>query len=75
MYIKVKVVAGAKKEQVVKNSPNSYSVSVREPAERNLANGRVMELVAHDVGIPKGKIRIVSGHHSPSKILSINIPD
>ncbi len=75
MYIKVKVVAGAKKEQVVKNSPNSYSISVREPAERNLANGRVMELVALDMGIPKGKIRIVSGHHSPSKILSINIPD
>lgn len=75
MYIKVKVVAGAKKEQVVKNSPNSYSISVREPAERNLANGRVIELVALDMGIPKGKIRIVSGHHSPSKILSVNIPD
>ena len=75
MYIKVKVVAGAKKEQVVKNSPNSYSISVREPAERNLANGRVIELVALEMGIPKGKIRIVSGHHSPSKILSVNIPD
>lgn len=75
MYIKVKVVAGAKKEQVLKNSPNSYSISVREPAERNLANSRVIELVALDMGIPKGKIRIVSGHHSPSKILSVNIPD
>ncbi len=75
MYIKVKVVAGAKKELIVKNSPNSYSISVREPAERNLANGRVIELVALDLGVPKGKIRIISGHHSPSKILSINIPD
>lgn len=75
MYIKVKVVAGAKKEFVVKNSLNSYSISVREHAERNLANSRVMELVALGMGVPKGKIRIVSGHHSPSKILSINIPD
>jgi uncharacterized protein YggU (UPF0235/DUF167 family) len=71
MYIKVHVVTGAKKELITKKANDLYNVSVREPAERNMANRRVLELVAGELGIPTGKARIVSGHHSPSKILSI----
>ena len=73
MYIKVQVVAGAKKELVTKRGPDSYDISVREPAERNLANRRVLELVARELGLSVGKVRIVSGHHSPSKILSVMV--
>ncbi len=73
MYIKVHVVAGAKKELVTKRGPDSYDISVREPAERNLANRRVLELVARELGLSVGKVRIVSGHHSPSKILSVMV--
>ena len=73
MYIKVHVVAGAKKEVFKKKTSDSYDVSVREPAERNMANRRVLELIAQDLQIPVGKARIVSGHHSPSKILSIMV--
>ncbi len=71
MYIKVHVVTGAKKELIIKKANDLYEVSVREPAEQNLANRRVLELIARELGIPYGKARIVSGHHSPSKILSI----
>jgi len=72
MYIKVKVSAGVKKEAFSELGKDSFAVSVREPAERNLANTRVRELVARHFGLPVGKIKIVSGHHSPSKILSIS---
>ena len=71
MYIKVHVVAGAKKELLKRKTADSYDISVREPAERNMANKRVLELVARELKVAVEKSRIVSGHHSPSKILSI----
>lgn len=75
MYIKVKVTAGAKKEVISKKAENSYSISVKVPAERNLANARIREIIASIYGINIKSVRIISGHQSPSKILSINIPD
>ena len=75
MYIKVKVVASAKKEIVTQKSDNAYSISVKVPAEGNLANTRVREIIASIYAINVKSVRIISGHQSPSKILSINIPD
>jgi hypothetical protein len=72
MYCKVKVIPGAKKESFVKKSEDHFSISVREPAERNLANNRVLELVANHFKVPKGKVRLISGHRSPSKILRVD---
>lgn len=71
MYIKVRVMAGAKREVVTKVSKSSYKISVKEPAERNLANGRVIEIIAAELKVPANKIRIINGHQSPSKLLSI----
>ena len=73
MYIHVKVQAGAKAEKVFKKSDDHFEISVREPAERNLANRRVIGLVAGAFGVGLGKVRIISGHHSPSKILDVEI--
>lgn len=71
MYIKVKVIAGSKKEEIKKNREDSYQISVKEKAERNLANRRICEIFASIYKIKPGKVRIISGHQSPSKILSI----
>lgn len=75
MYIKVKVEAGAKKEKILKKSPNTFLISVKEKAERNLANTRIKEIIASIYEINVKSVRIISGHQSPSKILSINIPE
>ena len=75
MYIKVKVVAGAKREEVKKKSEDTFIISVREKAERNLANQRVKEIFASYFAISTKNIRIISGHQSPNKILSINLPE
>lgn len=74
MYIKVKVIAGSKKEKIEKKKENSFVISVKEPAERNLANTRIREIIAFIYEIKENSVRIISGHQSPSKILSINIP-
>lgn len=73
MYIKVKVKAGAKEEKFVKKSDDHFEVSVKEPAERNLANTRVLELVREYFKVYDKEVRIVSGHHSPGKIISLDI--
>ena len=71
MYVKARVAPGAKKESVEKTDENSFAISVREPAERNMANTRVREIVAREYGVSPGAVRIVSGHRSRTKILSI----
>ena len=71
MYIRVKVAPGAKKEQVERTADNEFEISVKEPAERNLANKRVQELIARELSVDVKKVRIISGHHSPRKIFSV----
>lgn len=72
MYIKARIRAGAKKESFVATSSDRFEISVKEPAEENRANKRVIELVARHFQIPTAKVRIKSGHHSPSKILIVS---
>ena len=70
MYIRVRVAAGAKKESFAMSAEDSFLVSVKEPAENNCANRRVLEIIAQHFGVEPKQIRIISGHHSPGKILS-----
>lgn len=70
-YIHIKVAAGVKKESFKKKTKDHFKISVKEKAERNMANSRVLELVAEYFEIPKNKVRIVNGHRHPSKLLVI----
>ena len=71
MYIKVFVTPGAKKEKVEEKG-ETLLISVREPATGNRANMRVRELIAERQGVLVGKVRILTGHHSHVKMVSIN---
>jgi uncharacterized protein YggU (UPF0235/DUF167 family) len=70
-YIHVKVLAGMKKESFKQKSEDHFEISVKEKAERNMANERVLELIAEHLKIAKNKIRIVNGHKHPSKLIVI----
>ncbi|MBI2046473.1 MAG: DUF167 domain-containing protein [Parcubacteria group bacterium] len=72
MYIRVNAIAGAKKESVKEIGENRLEIAVREPAERNMANKRITELVAAYCGVPPKAARIINGHHSPHKMFSIH---
>jgi len=72
MYIKIRVKAGSKKEKIEEISKDHLDISVKELAERGLANKRVIELVREYFKVYNGEVRIVSGHHSPGKIISID---
>lgn len=71
MYVKVKVKAGANKEFIERVSDDHFDISVREKAENNHANIRVLEIMR--IIFPNKPVRIISGHHSPSKIISIEV--
>ena len=71
MYIKIEVTAGARTENLKKISSDTFVVSVKEKAEQNQANRRVLELVRQEFGEKNLIVKIVSGHHSPHKIISI----
>jgi len=73
MYIRVRVKTEMKKESMRKRSDTHFELSVKEKPLQNLANKRVIERIAAHFGVPIGKVRIVSGHHSPSKILSVEL--
>ena len=83
MYIKVKVKAGSKKELIKKISEDTFEVEVKAPAERGLANNRVLELVREYFKARLGddkvgrvynarEVRLVSGHHSSHKIINVS---
>ena len=69
MYIKVKVTAGAKKEVFEKKSKDHFDIKVKEKAKQNMANERVIEIISEHFGTKD--VKIINGHHSPSKLLSI----
>lgn len=71
MYIKVRLAPGAKRESVTVLQDGSLSISVKEPAERTMANERARELVATQYKLPLGKVRLIAGFRSRSKIFSI----
>lgn len=71
MFITVRVTTAAQKESVQKIGDDRFEVSVREKPKNNLANQRIVALLAIELGVPASKIRILKGHHHRSKTLLI----
>lgn len=69
-FIKVFVTPDAKRENVEEKG-EILAISVREPASGNRANTRVREIVALRTGNPLGKVRILTGHRSRVKMISV----
>ena len=59
------------RQESVTSKGEVWYVSVREKAEQGAANRRMLELLR--IQLPSyAKFRIVSGHHSPHKIISVD---
>ncbi len=72
MYIKVHALPSAKKERITKKTETLYYISVKEPAERNMANARIREILASEFAVPAGHVKLLTGHHSCGKMYSID---
>ena len=72
MYIKVKATTKAKTEILKQIKPDSFIISVKEKAERNQANKRILEILANRFKVPVNSVQIINGHHQPTKLIKIN---
>ncbi len=70
MYLKLKDVPDSRQEKIEQLKDDEYRVWVKAPAENNRANERVLEMMREM--FPDKRIRLISGHTSPSKIVSVD---
>ena len=69
--LKVKVVPGSSRDEIVGWLGDALKIKVMAPPERGKANEAVVELLAAALGISTDDIKVVSGHTSPSKVFAI----
>ena len=72
MYMKVHAIPGARKERVTQDDPTTFTIQVKEPAKQNLANQRIRELLARELGVTTSQVTMLTGHRSSSKMFSID---
>ncbi len=72
MYIHVVLTPSAKKEKIEKLTSDHFAVWVKPKPLQNLANKRLIEMLAEYFILPTNKVRIVSGHHSRKKIVTLD---
>ncbi len=71
MRMKVKVVPGSSKDEVVGPYGAGLKVRVSAAPEKGKANAAVIRLLAGHYGVTTKHIHIVSGHGSPAKLVEI----
>lgn len=69
MYIKVRVKTKQKNDSFVRISDSVYEISVKEKPQNNEANLKIKALLEDH--FKTSRIKLVSGHHHPIKLFSI----
>lgn len=67
----IKVVPGARREQVVGKYGDAIKVHVSAPPEGGKANQAVIALIARVLGVKEQQVTIVRGHTQPRKVVRI----
>jgi uncharacterized protein YggU (UPF0235/DUF167 family) len=71
MFLKVKLHPKSKKQKIEKVSDEKFEIWVKSKAEENKANYEMLEILAEFLEIEKNKLRLISGHHRPGKMIEI----
>jgi Uncharacterised ACR, YggU family COG1872. len=71
MFLKVKVFAGCKKEEIIQKKDDEFEVIVKEKAEKGRANKAVIKVLANYFKIDESKIRLIKGFKERNKIFEI----
>jgi hypothetical protein len=72
MRLKLKVKPNAKEEKVLGfDKSGALNVCVKAPPVEGKANRALIRLLSSFIGIPKNKVKIVSGLHSKLKVVEI----
>jgi|Deesub1362B_J571_1020462.scaffolds.fasta_scaffold01133_4 hypothetical protein len=71
IFLKVKVIPGAKKQTIEILSLNTLKLKVTSKPERGLANQEAIDLLSNFFGIPKLQIKLIKGEKLRNKIFLI----
>ncbi len=71
MYIKVNLTPDAKKDFIRKAGPDKYSINVKDKPIRNLANKKMLAVLASELKVTPQQLKIIRGHRTPSKLISL----
>lgn len=69
--LKLRVVPGAGRSQIVGRYGNAWKVRVGARPERGRANTALLELLSKQLRVPRSEIAIVSGHTSRDKVVEL----
>ena len=70
--LKLKVVPGASKSEIVGWLGDALKVRVAAPPEKGKANAAVAKLLCRKLSLPPGSARIVAGTSSPQKVVELD---
>ena len=70
MKIQVKVKPNSRTEDVSLEG-DGFIVRVKEPPREGKANQAVITLLAEHLGVPKSRVRILSGFRSKNKVIEV----
>ena len=71
MYINVKVITNTKQKEFLKLKPLYYKAKLISIPEQGKANSELIDLIAKHFKCAKSEVKIISGHRSREKLLSI----
>lgn len=60
------------KHESVKRLGTTFVIAVKEPPQANRANNRIREILSRELMVPLAAVRLVLGHHKPSKVFEIS---
>lgn len=70
MKINVKVITGAKKQEI-KKEDNGFKIYLKSKPKKGKANKELITLLADYFNIPKNSIKIIKGEFSRNKIIEV----
>ncbi len=73
MEVKVKVTSKAKRDELREVKPHVFEAFVKDRAEQNMANEKVISLLAEHYAVTHKAVRLIRGHHQPSKTFLVVI--
>jgi uncharacterized protein YggU (UPF0235/DUF167 family) len=71
MYFKVHLTPESKRDSISRAAGDKFQITVKEKAAGNQANKKALGILAEHLKVDPAKIRIMSGHHSPHKIIHL----
>ena len=69
--LSVRVHPKSRKQEITELGKNAYKIHVLSPPSKGAANAEVCKLIASHLDVPVSRVRILRGHRSRNKLISI----